>query len=207
MIVTIFGATGQVGKQIVKQALWKGHKVKAFGRNIHEFEIQHENLELILGVLFDDEQVYHAIIGSDAVLSSIGGSFDGEDKARSLGMKKIISAMDKLNVKRIISVGGLGVLSKEDGSFVMDDPNYPAEYIPVGREHLQAYKYLESSDLDWTFIGSPNIIDAVATGIFNTIANIPAPGKGSITSGDLAAFMLQELGKEEFIKQRVGISN
>ena len=34
MIITIFGATGTVGKELVKQALFNGHQVRAFGRNV-----------------------------------------------------------------------------------------------------------------------------------------------------------------------------
>ena len=34
MTITIFGATGMVGKQLVQQALFKGYTVKAFGRNV-----------------------------------------------------------------------------------------------------------------------------------------------------------------------------
>jgi len=31
----VFGATGMVGKQLVQQALFKGHHVRAFGRNVY----------------------------------------------------------------------------------------------------------------------------------------------------------------------------
>ncbi len=34
MTITVFGATGQVGKEVVKQALAKSYKVIAFGRDI-----------------------------------------------------------------------------------------------------------------------------------------------------------------------------
>ena len=60
MKITVFGATGQVGKQIVKLALWKGYKVVAFGRNVFDME-EHENLELFKGALFDEAAVYESI--------------------------------------------------------------------------------------------------------------------------------------------------
>jgi len=48
MTIIVFGATGMVGKQLVQQALFKGHTVKAFGRNVFsEFGDRHQNLELI----------------------------------------------------------------------------------------------------------------------------------------------------------------
>ena len=94
MTLTIFGATGMVGKQLVKLALFKGYQVKAFGRNIFTAGFaEDENLQLIAGTLFDEEQVYDAVMGSDAVLSALGGGTDGTDKTRSLGMKNIVQQM------------------------------------------------------------------------------------------------------------------
>src|SRR5580698_8532855 len=99
MQLTIFGATGLVGKQLVQQALFKGYKVKAFGRNVFTEDFPKDNnLELIHGALFDEGEVYKAIKGSDAILSSLDGGTDGTDKSRSLGMKNIIKQMEKANI-------------------------------------------------------------------------------------------------------------
>ncbi len=211
MIITIFGSTGQVGKQIVKQALHNGHTVRAFGRNVFTAGFpEHERLELITGALFDDKQVYNAINGSGAVLSVLGGAFDGTDNTRSLGMKKITEQMQKAGVKRIIGLGGMGVLSISEGSteLLMDETSYPAEYLPVGNEHRKAFQFLQASKLDWTFVCAPDLVDADATGSFHTAANVaPVPNNFKINTGDVALFMLDELKRNEYIKERVGISN
>ncbi|MFN8266028.1 MAG: NAD(P)H-binding protein [Chitinophagaceae bacterium] len=206
MKITVFGATGQVGKQIVKLALWKGYKVVAFGRNVFDME-EHENLELFKGALFDEAAVYESIKESDAVLSAIGGAFDGTDKARSLGIKNIITQMEKAGLKRIIALGGLGILNAEDGTLLIDAPSYPAEFIPVGNEHRKAYEYLNESGLDWTFVCSPNIINEDPTGAYITRKDYPPePNQYKINAGDLAQFMLNELKKREYVRVRVGIS-
>ena len=209
MRISIFGATGQVGRQLVRLALYQGHQVKAYGRNIYNAGFQDDdNLELCQGGLFDEDLVKDAVEGSDAVLSVIGGSFDGTDKARSLGMKYIISAMQKNKVKRIIALGGKGQLDGPEGQMLMDDPEFPEIFLPVSREHLKALQRLTDSGLDWTFICSPNIIDGDPTGHFLTSAHtVPTPDKNQVFSGDLALCMLQELQKNEYIHQRVGISN
>jgi uncharacterized protein len=209
MNIIIFGATGMVGKQLVKQALFNGHHVKAFGRNVFtELNMEEKNLELIKGALFDEGEVSNAIKGCDAVLSALGGGFDGTDKTRTLGIKNIITQMKKNNVKRIVAIGGLGVLNFDDGTLLLEKEDYPKEYLPVGLEHKKAYDYLNESGLDWTFVCPPNIINQEATGAFTTNANYP-PEQNiyKINAGDLAMFMLNELGKNEYVKQRVGISN
>ncbi|MGB4885485.1 MAG: NAD(P)H-binding protein, partial [Ferruginibacter sp.] len=129
MIITIFGATGKVGKQIVKTCLNVGHTVRAYGRNVFTAAfMENKSLELLPGTLFDEEAVYNAILGSDAVLSAIGGAMDGTDKSRSLGMKNIVQQMKRAGVDRIISVGGLGILddlTKVNGELMMDSDNFP----------------------------------------------------------------------------------
>src|SRR5690348_7629400 len=117
MILTVFGATGQVGKRIVRYALAKGHTVRAFGRNITKLideDIRNDQLKAIKGAVFDEGEVLNAISGADAVLSVLGGSFDGIDKARSLGMKNIVAQMEKAGVKRIIALGNFGILSSPE---------------------------------------------------------------------------------------------
>lgn len=209
MKVIVFGATGMVGKQLVQQALFSGNTVKAFGRNVFtEFETDTPNLELVKGALFDEKDVYEAIKGCDAVLSALGGSMDGSDKTRTLGMKNIIAQMKKAGVKRIVAVGGLGVLNAGETSLLIDQEDYPKEYLAVGLEHKKAYEYLNESGLDWTFVCCPDIHNEGPSGSFITNANYPPePNNYKINAGDLALFMLKELGKNEYVKERVGISN
>ncbi len=209
MKLIIFGATGMVGKQLVQQALFKKHHVKAFGRNVFTTDyLETENLELVQGALFDEGEVFNAIKGCDAVISAIGGSMDGTDKTRTLGMKNIIKQMQKASVKRIIAIGGLGVLNADENSLLVDKDDYPAEYKAVGLEHKKAYELLNESSLDWTFVCPPNIINAGPTGIYVTKADYPPEENNyKINAGDLAMFMLKELEKNDFVKQRVGISN
>lgn len=209
MKILVFGATGMVGKILVQQALMMGHQVKAFGRNVFSsFNMDQKNLELIKGALFDEGDVLHALQGVDAVLSALGGGFDGQDKTRTLGMKNIIAQMNKAKVNRIIGIGGLGVLNATDNSLLIDQESYPQEYVPVGKEHQVAWEYLQASNLDWTFVCPPNIQNQGPTGSYTTNANYPPEiNNYSINAGDLAMFMLNELQKNQYIKQRVGISN
>lgn len=208
MNLVVFGATGQVGKQIVKQALFNGHHVKAFGRNVFtEFSTEEKDLDLIKGGVFDEGEVLHAIKGCDAVLSALGGSFDGTDKSRSLGIKNIVTQMQKAGVQRIVALGGMGILNFDENKLLIDTEDYPKQYLPVGEEHRKAYEYLNNSGLEWTFVCSPDIINADATGEFITNANYPPePNKYKINAGDLALFMLGELKQNDFVRMRVGIS-
>lgn len=209
MIVTIFGSTGLTGKQLVKQALMKDYTVRAYGRNVFTAGFREdENLQLIPGAAFDKSQLAKAIKGSDAVLSALGGGFDGVDKTRSLGMKYITEQMQETGVDRIVAIGGMGILDAENEEVIMNNPEFPRNMIAVSNEHWEAYQHLLNSGLQWTMVCPPQIVDAESTGLYTTAADKPpVTNNFKINSGDLAMFMIKELTRNKFMQQRVGISN
>ncbi|HRI19455.1 MAG TPA: NAD(P)H-binding protein [Panacibacter sp.] len=209
MILTVFGATGRVGKRIVRMALAQGHIVRAFGRNIENLldeDLHNNKFEAIKGYVFDEHEVFNAVEGCGAVLSALGGDFKNIDKTRSLGIKNIVAQMEKAAVKRIIAVGGAGTLKDDEYEFRLNRPGYPAVFKAVSTEHLEAYGYLKTSDLDWTFVCPPDIKDGDASGKYIAKADYrPEPYINNITTGDIADFMLQELTARQYINKRVGI--
>lgn len=210
MLVVIFGATGKVGRQLITHSLARGWKVVAFSRNVDEWidkDLNNKNFKAVKGYIFNASSVRKALKGADAVLSALGGAIDGKDKTRSLGMKNIVAQMEKYGPKRIVALGGLGVLDARDGSGPMyEHEDYPKEYVMVGFEHYQAYSFLKDSSLNWTFVCSPNIIDQDADGQMDVVSEAPAPNF-EISSGNLALYMTQAIADGSNLHQRVGIGN
>lgn len=209
MKIIVFGATGNVGKQLVKQALFNGHSVKAFARNVFTENLpKDDNLELVQGALFDEKEVLRALKDCDAVLSALGGATDRSDKTRSLGMKNIVKQMEKAGLKRIVAIGGIGIMEDENGKLLMNDEEFPAEYLTVSEEHKKAWQFLQESNLAWTMVCPFMITDGEPTGLFKTSIDIAGlTEQSSIRSGDLALFMLNEISKNEYAGHRVGIAN
>ena len=213
MKILVFGATGMVGQYIIDVAIAHGHQVRAFGRNVFEkLSTERKDLELFKGYLFTESDIRKAVKGVDVVLSAIGGSMDSSNLARSLGMKKIVGVLEKKGPKRIIGIGGMGILDKivneETGetNYIYKTPGFPQKYKAVSEEHFKAYQQLAGSKLDWTFICPPDILDKEASGNYNTERNFPAEGKFEINAGDIAQFMMKELKENVYLKCRVGIA-
>lgn len=62
MKLIVFGATGMLGMELVKQALYNGHEVTAFGRNVFtEGFPEDKHLHLVQGALFDEKDVLQAL--------------------------------------------------------------------------------------------------------------------------------------------------
>ena len=49
MKLIIFGSTGSIGRQLVKQALEQGHMVTVFARDPVRVDIKHADLQVIQG--------------------------------------------------------------------------------------------------------------------------------------------------------------
>lgn len=72
MKLTVFGATGGIGREIVRQALGAGHEVTAVVRDPARLSVTGDRLEVFRDDLTDPEKVRSAVAGRDVVLSGLG---------------------------------------------------------------------------------------------------------------------------------------
>src|SRR5438046_6509767 len=72
MKLFVIGATGRTGREIVQQALARGHHVTAFVRSPESMTLKNERLTVLKGDAMDEGQLFHAIQNHDAVTSTLG---------------------------------------------------------------------------------------------------------------------------------------
>ncbi len=207
MKLVIFGATGTMGRHVVIKALEQGHQVRAFARSPEKLEVDHSNLTLIAGDVFNASSVAAAIEGSDAVLVSLG-SVKLQDKVRSVGTRHIVQAMVQLGVKRLICQSTLGV----DESW--NNLNFFWKYLMFGlilrhvfKDHVMQESIVKRSNLEWTIVRPAAFTDEPATGRYRL--GFPATEKQltlKIPRADVATFMLQQLGDNRYLHQTPGLS-
>ena len=78
MKLIIFGATGTVGIQLLKQALQQGYEVTAFTRSPEKLEsLSQTNLRIFKGDLLNPKDVESAMQNHGAVLCAIGDGNKG----------------------------------------------------------------------------------------------------------------------------------
>jgi len=109
MNLVLFGATGKTGLEVVKQSLAKGDVVTAFVRDPSKLELEHENLKVIQGDIFEVASVGQAIQGQDAVVCALGSSELKKTTVRAEGTKNIIQGMKENKVKRLVIISAMGV--------------------------------------------------------------------------------------------------
>jgi uncharacterized protein YbjT (DUF2867 family) len=100
--VTVFGATGQIGRLVVGDLLAGGHDVTAYVRNPGKLGRSDPRLVTVTGELSDQAGIQQAVRGSDAVISALGLLLRRGSTGTPLtdGTKNIVAAMQTEHVGR-----------------------------------------------------------------------------------------------------------
>lgn len=205
MRLSIFGSTGRVGRRLIEYALAEGHTVRALARTPAKLQPR-PGLEVVAGDVLDPAAVARVISGTDAVLSALGGAgLEDPGEAQSQGMRNIVAAMQALNVRRVLGVAGSGILDSAKGGLRHDQPSFLAMFKPASIRHMEAWHAMRDSDLDWTMVAAPDLVDGERTGTYRTLPErLPEKAK-QISVEDVADFMLKEMTARAHLRRRVGI--
>lgn len=208
MNIAVFGATGGTGKQVVRQALGAGHRVTAFVRNPEKLGFEHPDLALCHGDVTDPEKVEQAIAGQDAVISVLGPSRPPVPGMMETAAKNITTAMQKYGVNRLISTTGAGVRDPEDQPKLFDIA-MKALMTVITKDVLQDseanVKFIRATDLDWTIVRFPRLVEGQRTGKYR-IGNVGKESGSQLSRADAADFIIRELEQGEYIHKAPVIS-
>lgn len=141
--LAILGATGNVGRRLVDEALARGHTVTAVARSVDAVAAR-PGLTALAGDI-SDPATADALKGHDVLVSS--ARFGGVEAAT------VIDAARRAGIPRLVVVGGAASLSLPDGSRLFDSPDFPEAYrveAGGGIRFLEALKREQA--LDWTFV-------------------------------------------------------
>ena len=206
MKLTIFGASGKTGVELVKQALEKGHEVTAFLRDPARLPVEHEQMELVTGDVLAAENIAEAVQGQDAVVCVLGSNDLKKTNIRATGTANIIKAMEQENIQRFIVVSAMGTGDSWDTLSATSKFLY-ATLLKSSREDHEAQEAaVQASDLAWTIIRPSGLTDEPKTGAYEVGENIPAK-TSRISRADVADLILKELNQNAFIKKAVTITN
>jgi putative NADH-flavin reductase len=157
MQITIFGASGKVGVQVVSLALKRGYTVNAFVHSHNPFKAT-PGLKVITGDIYKLSDVAQAIQGSQAVISCLGSWGSKKGDVLSTAMNSIIPAMVNQKITRIISLTGSGAFDSTDNLSVSDKLSHKLFSVVAGKILADGEKHmrlLRASGLEWTVVRSP----------------------------------------------------
>jgi hypothetical protein len=93
MRITVFGATGGTGRQLVQQAVDAGHTVTAVVRDPARLPIEAAGLAVVTADVFDPAALEPTVAGADRVISALGAKPNAKTPVRARGAEAIVAAM------------------------------------------------------------------------------------------------------------------
>jgi putative NADH-flavin reductase len=215
MRVVIFGATGNVGRQVAAEALRRGHEVVGVVREPAAVQSPDARIALVKGDATDPDSVAEIVRGADAVVSAISPRPNARGLAApslAENSRALIAGLRKAGVKRVLYVGGASSLEVAPGKALADLPDFPAAYKAEAEEGRDALKIWrgEAEGLEWTYLSpAAEIAPGRRTGEYRTTGErllVDDNGKSFITFEDYAVAVLDELENPQHVGQRFGVA-
>ncbi|MGQ0733296.1 MAG: NAD(P)-dependent oxidoreductase [Acidobacteriota bacterium] len=212
MHIALFGAGGNIGQRIAKEALDRGHHVTAVVRQASSFTPTDSRLRIVDGDATDVRSVDSTVRGVDAVVSAISSRPSPRGlppSSLTAAARALIAGLKAAGKKRLVVVGGAGSLEVAPGVLNMDQPSFPEAYKPEAaaqRDALAVYR-AEAGDLDWTFVSpAAEISPGQRTGRYRTGGDqllVDASGHSQISHEDYAVALVDELENARHLKRRI----
>jgi putative NADH-flavin reductase len=207
MRVTVFGATGGIGTEVVRQALHAGHEVVAVVRDPSRLAVPRTaRLDVLTADVMDPGAITPAVASADAVVSALGPRGTGPTTVCSAGVSSILRAMDKSGVRRLVAVSA-------NGAFVDDGDGVATRLIvkPILQRLLRhgfadvrrMEEEIRASTTDWTIMRPPRLTNGARRGNYRTAVDRHV-GR-TISRADAADAILKALDTPNTVGHHVGV--
>jgi len=221
MKLTIFAATGGIGRQLLEQAVAANHDVTAVVRNPGKLSRQVRTVTADLAGP-DPAALETAVAGADAVLSGLGPRSNAEAGVASQGTRAIVTVMRATGTRRVVVVSAAPVGTVPSPGRPNPPRHDPGDGFlmrhfaaPVTKAALRKTyadlalmeEILRESGLDWTVIRPPRLTNKPLTGSYRTASGQNLRRGLFISRANVAHLMLGVLEQPETIHRAIGIAN
>lgn len=207
--ILIIGATGGTGRELVKQALVRGYHVTALVRKAAKLKIKHERLKIVQGDVLDYDAVAAAMHGQEAVLSALGHKrFFMPTTILSTGTRNMLRAMQTHGIARFVCETSLGIGNSAGRMGLL----YTFFTVPVILpfyfwDKAKQERLIAESSVDWTIVRPGVLINAKKRGHYRSGVRLGSFLRTvRIMRAEVAAFMLDQLESENFLRTAVAVA-
>jgi putative NADH-flavin reductase len=206
----VVGATGGTGKELVAQALARGHDMTVLIRDPRRLEHADPRLRVVVGSPTEGgNAVARAMRGQDVVISALGrGTSFRSDHLMARSMDTLVPAMESQGVRRLIVVSACGV-----GESGRDAPLLPRLLYRFLLKDIFADKQagedrVRRSALDWTFVYPVGLTSGPRTGRYRVGERLELRGiMPMIARANVADFILTQLDSPTYRQKTAIISD
>jgi len=211
--IVLIGASGFVGSAILKEALYRGHRVTAVVRHPEKITTVHKNLVVTQSDVSFIDNVTQVCKGADAVISAYNPGWKNPEIAEETTRvyRVILEGIRQSGVKRFLVVGGAGSLFVSPGKRLMDSGVIPESFIPALRALAGIYlnDLVSEKRIDWVFFSpAGNLQPGKRTCKFRLGKDdliVSETGESKISVQDYAVAMIDEIEKPIHHRERFTI--
>jgi putative NADH-flavin reductase len=210
MDLTVFGATGGTGLELLRTALAAGHTVTAVARDPDRLPLTHQHLRRARADVLNPASLDGTLERADAVLSALGAPGGRRPTGvYSAGTGNILAAMGRRGTRRFVGVSALPVTPRTEVGALERLLVYPLLHRFFGENYADMARMeelLRRSDVDWTVVRPPRLTDGPATGRYRLAVGHHLRGARTISRADLAAAMLRLVDDPDSVRAAVGVA-
>ena len=195
MKIFVIGATGRTGREVVEQALARGHDVTVFVRSPEAIGLTNEKLTVIKGEATEKDQLVKAMQNHDAVVSTLGPR--KPFKPSSLLHDSALATtrtMQRSGVKRLLI---LSAAAHFPGIFNRIVSLILRNHM---RDSLSTEKVVRASGLNWTIARPPRLTHEKYSSYRSRQDAAPKMGF-TLSRKAVAAFMLDAMEQENIFRK------
>ncbi len=212
--VLVIGATGQIGRHTLSEALNAGHHVTAFGRSIERIEQKDENLQVFKGDVLNDDDLDKAMKGQDVVVLTFGAPLNKDTilhqpSLMEEGTRKVVQAMKKAHTPRLVCMSAIGAGdSVGHGRFVFRNIIEPLLLGRIMKDRTEQEKVVVNSALpEWTIIRPTELTDEDGAAI-RAIEHLGQEKEPStIARKDVGRFLADLIENKAYDAKKITITN
>jgi putative NADH-flavin reductase len=198
--ILIIGATGDVGRHLVKQGLERNLSVTAFSRNPAKAGFPN-TVKSAAGDATDPTALAKALEGQQAAIF-VAGTKPGATTFFSDATRVLIPAMEKAGVHRLIAITGVGAgETKGHGGFLYDRIVYPFITKKIYEDKDRQEALIKASSLDWTIVRPAAFMKKTPPGKPQVVTDVGNTTFRRIKTEHVAAFILDELANGAYIRK------
>lgn len=211
MKLALLGATGLSGVAVLRTALERGHEIVALARDPAAVATRHDRLRVVRGDALIAADLEACLPGCQAVVHCLGVGGKGSGKPTTICSETVallLPAMRAAQIRRLVVMSNLG--AGNSGPWLMRKIAMPLflrwlQPIVDDKDRMEAV-LRDAPDLDWIAPRFPQIVDGPA----RPYRVCPPDGRGAhfkITTGSVAAFMLDHLDGDALVRTTPAVSN
>jgi uncharacterized protein YbjT (DUF2867 family) len=195
-VVLVAGATGGTGREVVRQALASGYRVRVLVRDeARARPVLGDDIEYAVGNVLEPATLGRALQGVDYVVSALGSNSQKEPENRPErvdygGVKSLAEAASRAGVKHFVLVSSMGVTQ-------------PDHYLNKAFDNILTWKLkgedaLRASGLRYTIVRPGGLRDEPGgkAGI-SAMQGDPKGIRAGIPRADVAAVCVNALGRAD----------